>query len=124
VDIHSVALILGVVAVLVMLGVQLNRYSEWHYDYSPINLATVGLVLIPYILLVIGFIMTDDDPEQLRMALYYAGGSLILLFGWLIYRSSFWVAVGAVILLLIIGAPALLWLLFSGDREVCYIDDD
>ena len=107
---------------MVWLSKTLNKYSEEEYAYTPIGLSTIFLGMIPYVLVIAGLLFQDNDPMNLPMSILFASLSLMGLFYWILKRSSAMVALGAVIILMIAGLPAVLFLFFSSRDDGYYYD--
>ncbi len=97
----------------VWFGKTLNTYSKEKYRYTPIVLGTIFFGMIPYILLIIGFLFKESGSAILMIAIVLASISVIGQFIWILNRSSVMVATGAIILLTIAGLPTVLFLFFS-----------
>jgi hypothetical protein len=122
-EIKILAGALAFLVLMVWLSKTLNRHSEMEYGYTPIGLSTIFLGMIPYVLIIAGLLFQDNDPMNLPMAMLFASLSVIGLFYWILKRSSAMVATGAVVILMIAGLPAVLFLFFSGrDDEYYYYD--
>ena len=113
---------LAFVVLMVWLSKALNRYSEEKYGYAPIGLSTIFLGMIPYLLIIVGFLFQDNDPMNLSMAIFFAFLSVMGLFYWILKRSSVMVAAGAIIILIVAGLPAVLFLFFSRRGDDYYYD--
>ena len=113
---------LAFVVLMVWLSKALNRYSEEKYGYAPIGLSTIFLGMIPYLLIIVGFLFQDNDPMNLSMAIFFAFLSVMGLFYWILKRSSVMVAAGAIIILMVAGLPAVLFLFFSRRGDDYYYD--
>ena len=98
----------------------LNAYSEEKYYYRPIGIGTIFLTVIPYVLLIAGYLLKDSDPNNLSMAIILASASVIGLFLWISHHSSAMVAAGAIVLLMISGILAMLIFTFSGRDDYYY----
>lgn len=122
-EISIIAGIIASVVLLVWLSKKLNSHSFEKYGYRPIGLGTIILGMIPYILVIVGLFLKDTNLDNLQMAIVFAGLSELSLFGWIAYRSSWKVALGALIILLLVGLPALLVLIFSDNRDDYYYYD-
>jgi len=122
-EISIVAGAIALIVFLVWLSKKLNFYSMETYHYAPIGLGTIVLGMIPFILIIAGFILQDKSPENLQMALLFASLSIMGLFGWIANQSSWKVALGAIVILLIVGLPSLLVLFLSGSDEDYYYYD-
>lgn len=120
-EISIVAGVIAFILILVWLSHKLNEHSMIHYGYTPIGLGTIVLGMIPFILIIAGFVLENKDPNNLHLALLFAGVSVIGLFWWVAHRSSWRVALGTVIILLLVGLPALaLWFLSRDDGYYYY----
>lgn len=109
-------ILVGSVALLVLtvwLSKTLNGYSKKQYGHAPIGLGTIFFGMIPYILLIIGFLLRDNNPVALPIVILLASVSTTVLFLWIMNRSSAMIATGAIILLTIFGLPTALFLFFS-----------
>ncbi len=51
----TLALSFALLALFVWASKRLNKYSKSHYEYTPISFATFFLAMIPYALLIVGF---------------------------------------------------------------------
>ena len=120
------ALALGFLVLIVWSSKRLNRYSETYYGYTPISLSTIALAMIPYVLLVAGFVFFKEDPTNKLMAVIIGTGTIIGLFWWLEHHSSFFVALGAIVILLVAGIVMfiVLILLFNRDNDNYYYYHD
>ncbi len=125
-EVTIIAAIIGVIVLVVWLSKKLNAHSIMTYGYQPIGIATVFLAMIPYVLLGAGLFFKQSDPANLEWAITFAVISVIGLFKWIKMHSDTQVALGATLLLLIAGLPALLLLLMlaSRDGDNCYYYDD
>lgn len=125
-EVMIVAAVLGAIVLVVWLSRKLNAYSIEEYGYQPIGFATIFLAMIPYVLIVAGVIFKDNDPANMEWAVTFAVMSVIGIFKWIARHSDSKVALGATVLLLITGLPALLLLisLMSRDGDNYYYYDD
>jgi len=121
-EISIVAGIIAFVVTLVWLSKKLNEHSMVHYGYAPIGIGTIVLGMIPFILVIAGFLLEDKDPNNMLMALIFAGLSIIGLFWWVAHRSSWRVALGTSIILFLVGLPALVLWFMSRDDDYYYYD--
>jgi len=79
-EISIIAGIIAFIVILVWLSKKLNEHSMIHYGYTPIGLGTIVLGMIPFILIIAGLFLEDKDPNNMLMALVFAGLSVIGLF--------------------------------------------
>lgn len=121
-EITVIAGVIAFIVFLVWISMKLNTYSLDTYGYAPIGLGTIVLGTIPYILIIAGYLFEDADPVNLQMALIFAGLSIVGLFYWIANKSSWRVAMGAMIILLVVGLPVLLILFLSRDDGYYYYD--
>lgn len=121
-EISIVAGVISFILILVWLSKKPNEHSMIHYGYAPIGLGTIVLGMIPFILIIAGFVLDNKDPNNLFMALLFAGMSAIGLFWWVAHRSSWRVASGTVIILLLVGLPALVLWFMSRNDDYYYYD--
>jgi len=118
-EVQILAGALAFLVLMVWLSKTLNRHSEMEYGYTPIGITTILLAMIPYVLIIAGFIFAKNGSDNLTFAILFAAISAGGLFWWIAHRSSVMVGVGATILLLLIGLPALI-LVFSSSRDDGY----
>ena len=125
-EVMIVAAVLGAIVLMVWLSKKLNTYSIEQYGYQPIGFATIFLAMIPYVLIGAGLIFRDSDPANFEWAITFAVMSVFGLFKWIAHHSDSKVALGATILLMITGLPALLLLIsfMSRDGDHYYYYDD
>lgn len=121
----EIKILAGVLALLVLtvwLSKRLNRHSEMMYGYTPIGIATILLAMIPYVLIIAGFIFEKNGSDNLTFAILFAVISAGGLFWWIAHHSSVMVGLGATILLLLIGLPALILVVSSSSDDGYYYD--
>ena len=111
---------LAFLVLVVWASKRLNHYSEIMYGYTPIGLATIGLSMIPYVLLIAGLSLKANDPMNLTYAIAFAGLSVLGIFIWIVKQSSVGVAFLATLMLMIAGLPAVLFLFFSNRNDGYY----
>jgi len=119
-EVAMIAAVLGAIVLLVWLSKKLNAYSEEEFGYTPIGFGTIFLGMIPYVLIVAGIIFAKSGSENLPIAVGLAILSTGGLYAWIASRSSQAVALGATVLLLLIGLPALLLLFGASGRNDDY----
>ena len=113
---------LAFLVLMVWLSKRLNRHSEMEYGYTPIGIATILLAMIPYALIIAGFIFQKEGSDNLQWAIIFATLSATGLFWWIAHRSSMMIGIGATILLLLIGLPALILVVMSSRNDDYYYD--
>jgi len=117
----EVTMIAAGIAALVLLiwaSVKLNAYSEVTYGYTPIGWGTILWAMVSYVLLVAGFFIFKEDPANQTMAVILGSAASIALFWRIASQSSVEVAIGAIVLLAILGLLVFLILLAaSGGRD-------
>lgn len=125
-EVTSLALAFAVLVFLVWVSKRINRHSEEAYGYTPISLSTMFLAMIPYALLIAGFFFFDEDPTNKLMAVILGVTAVIGLFWWIEQHSSFPVALGAIVILLIAGIAMFVVILLASGRsadDYYYYDD-
>lgn len=122
-EIKILAGVLVLLVLVVWLSKTLNSHSEIMYGYTPISISTILLAMIPYVLIIVGIIFEGKGSDNLTLAILFAVVSAGGLFWWIAHHSSAMVGIGATILLLLIGLPALiLVVLLSRNDDYCYYD--
>ena len=118
------ALSFALLVLLVWASKALNRHSEIEYGYTPIGFSTMFLAMIPYALLIAGFVFFKEDPANQLMSVILGVAAVIGLYWWLEQHSSMWVALGSIVILMIagIGMLAVILLLSGRDRDDYYYD--
>lgn len=111
---------LAFLILVVWIGKKINSYSEEKYKYKPIVVETIFFGMIPYALLIAGYI---SDYTYLSLIIILACGSIAGLFIWILMRSSVLVSLGSTLFLTILGLPTVLFLFFSNIDEK-YHDDN
>ncbi len=119
------ALVLAALLLLVWVAKTINRRSEENYGYTPISFATISLAMIPYALLIAGFFIFTNDPSNQMMSVILGAAAVMGLFWWIERHSSFAVALGSIVVLMISGILMLVFIiLLSGrDGDTYYYDD-
>lgn len=119
-EVSIVAGVIAAILLIIWLSKRLNEYSIREYGYAPIGMGTILLGMIPYVLIIAGFIFLKEDSNNLFMAIIFASASIIGLFLWISHHASAPVAAAAIVLLMLIGLPMLLLLLASSERDDDY----
>lgn len=124
-EVAILAAVLAFIVGMVWLSKKLNTYSITMYGYQPIGFATIFLAMIPYVLIAGGLFFKENDPANMEWAIIFSTLSVIGLFQWIKRQTDSKVALGATLLLLITGLPALLVLisLLGRDGDNYYYDD-
>jgi len=124
-EVTRLALAFALLVFLVWTSKRINRHSEEHYGYTPIGFSTVFLAMIPYALLIAGFFFFTEDPANQTMSLILGITAVIGLFWWIESHSSFWVALGSMVILMIFGIfMFIVIILASGRDNSCYYYED
>ena len=114
----SIIFALFFLVLMVWLIKKLNAYSKKKYSYLPINIGTIFLAVIPYSLLIVAWVLKATDFNTMIITFILAIIFIVGIFLRILQNSSFLVAMGAIILLLITGLPALLIFTFSGRKDL------
>ena len=120
-EITLIAIALLTAAGLIYGGLKLNAYSEEKYNYEPINFLTILAMIVPYILLFIGFLYLND-PTNKDLSIIFTLASIIAVFMHILKKTDAEVAIGATVVLLFAGVM-LLMLASSTRRDHYYYDD-
>lgn len=118
-EVTLIVLALGTIGFLVYGGMRLNAYSLKKYDYEPINVLTMLIMAIPYLLIFCGFLIFKNDSNQFFSIMF----SFFVVIGNLFYiknKTNIYVAFGSIIILVFAGLLLFL-LLFASSRNN---DDD
>jgi hypothetical protein len=121
-EVTRLALSFVLLVFLVWASKRINRHSEEYYGYTPIGFSTIFLAMIPYVLLIAGFFFFTDDPTNQIMSIILGVASVIGLFWWIESHSSFAVALGSIVILLIAGIAMLVVILLLSGRDGDYYD--
>ena len=103
---------------VVWLGKTLNKYSLKKYRFSPIQLKTIFIGIIPYFLLIGGYFLSlrENNLVYLYIAILLSIISALGLFLWIAKRSSKLLAAGATLFVTILGLPTVMFLFFTKER--------
>ncbi len=106
---------------LVWLTKTINRYSKENYRYTPINFATIFLVMIPHMLLLAGLFYFK---EASILVFVFSAISTIGIFWWIKKQSSFYIALGSTMILLTFSILMFIVLILASQRSSSYFFDD
>ncbi len=123
-EVTRLALAFALLVFLVWTSKRINRHSEENYGYTPIGFATIFLAMIPYALLIAGFFFFTEDPSNQMMSIILGVTAVIGLFWWIESHSSFWVALGSIVILLIAGILMFIVIMLASGRDRDYYYDD
>jgi ABC-type Na+ efflux pump permease subunit len=118
-EITLIALGLLLIGSLFYFGIKLNKYSEAQYNYSPINIWTILVMAVPFVLLLFGFLLVQS-PENQVLSILFGLATTIGMFIYIQKKSDTQVALGAIVILLFAGLAITLLLSSSSRRD----DDD
>ena len=122
-EVTRLALSFAVLVFLVWASKKINRHSEEQYGYTPIGFSTIFLAMIPYALLIAGFFFFTEDPTNQLMSVILGVTAVIGLFWWIEQHSSFYVALGSIIILMIAGIVMFVVIILASGRDADYYDD-
>ena len=123
-EVTRLALAFALLVLLVWVSKVINRHSEENYAYTPIGFSTIILAMIPYALLIAGFFFFTEDPTNQQMSIILGVAAVIGLFLWIARHSSFYVALGAIVILLIAGILMFIVIMLASGRDDSYYYDD
>jgi len=123
-EVTRLALSIALLVFLVWASKRINRHSEERYGYTPIGFPTIILAMIPYVLLIAGFFFFTDDPANQTMSIILGVTAVIGLFWWIEQHSSFSVALGSIVILMIFGILMFIVIMLASGRDSDYYYDD
>lgn len=109
------------VIAMVYFSKKLNSYSEEKYDYEPINMLNILLMITPFILLGCGFFIFKSADNQLLSILF---STIIIISNFLYIKSKtdIGIAFGSVFILIFAGFLFFLLIFASSRRDEHYYD--
>jgi predicted MFS family arabinose efflux permease len=114
-EVTYIVLALMGIGLLIYCGMKLNSYSLEKYDYTPINLSSMFLMVIPYILFFCAFVLFKGEANQI-MAIISTFIIIYINFLYIQNKTDFYVAFGSTLILLLSGFLLAL-LIFGNSRN-------
>lgn len=116
-------IVLGLLAIglLIYCSIKLNNYSFEKYDYKPINLSNIFLMVIPYILFFCAFVLFKGEANQI-VSIISTFIIIYINFTYIQKKTDFYVAFASTWILLLSGFLMTL-LVFGNSRnnnDDCY----
>lgn len=110
-------IVLGLLAIglLIYCSIKLNNYSFEKYDYKPINLLNIFLMVIPYILFFCAFVLFKGEANQI-VSIISTFIIIYINFTYIQKKTDFYVAFASTWILLLSGFLMAL-LVFGNSRN-------